>query len=251
MAKASNSSKVKKADSRVKRKRLRLLVALIVVMILGSISWRIYNSPLFELREIRVVGNRMVKKGNILERAAIEPGMSLIKVSAREVKERVEAEPWIREIKVVKEYPDRLKLVVSERKPLVTLRTGSGIFIVDKDGYIWKNEGKIKKLPEVRDFPALRIETGEKLEARELKNALLCLNSMDESIYSLVASLSAPSVENLTLQLSNGVAVSYGEASETVKKNYVLGLILSQAALKGDRLVRIDLRVPSHPVVNR
>jgi cell division septal protein FtsQ len=74
---------------------------------------------------------------------------------------------------------------------------------------------------------------------------------MDESIYSLVASLSAPSVENLTLQLSNGVAVSYGEASETVKKNYVLGLILSQAALKGDRLVRIDLRVPSHPVVNR
>lgn len=251
MAKASNSSKVKKADSRVKRKRLRLLVALIVVMILGSISWRIYNSPLFELREIRVVGNRMVKKGNILKRAAIEPGMSLIKVSAREVKERVEAEPWIREIKVVKEYPDRLKLVVSERKPLATLRTGSGIFIVDKDGYIWKNNRAIGRLPEVRDLPAPKIKIGERLEVRELRNALLCLNSMDASTYSLIVSLSAPSVENLTLQLTNGVLVSYGEASETVKKNYVLGLILSQARLKGEKLARIDLRVPSHPVVIR
>jgi cell division protein FtsQ len=251
LAEGIRSSKGKKADSRARRKRLRLLVAFIVVIVLASLSWRIYNSSLFEVREIRVEGNRMVKKDDILRRAGVERGMNLVKISARDVKERVQAEPWIQDVRVVKEYPDRLTLKISERKPIASIRNEGGIFVVDKDGYIWKNNRAIGRLPEVRDLPAPKIKIGERLEVRELRNALLCLNSMDASTYSLIVSLSAPSVENLTLQLTNGVLVSYGEALETVKKNYVLGLILSQARLKGEKLARIDLRVPSHPVVIR
>ncbi len=252
MPNLNKGSKVRKrTNPQARRKRLRLVVALIFAALFAWIVWDVYNSSLFEIRKISVEGNREVKKGDILRRAGVRPGMSLVRISAGEIRDLIEKEPWIRDVRVVKEYPDKLRLIVSERKPLVSLRVGSAVFIVDKDGYVWKNSGKDRVLPEIRDLPVLKVEIGKRLKAKELKNALLCVGSMDRNIYELVVSLSAASVEGLTLQLSNGVLVSYGKATKTAKKNYVLGLILSQAHLKGEKLQRIDVRIASHPVINR
>ncbi len=227
------------------------MVALIIFIFLVLGSIKLYNSSLFDIEKISVKGNSKIMESRIVEIAKIKPGISLLRISSREIKRNIKGEPWIEDISIIKHYPHRLEVKVTERKPLGIIVLNNSQYLVDRNQFVWRSEDKDYDLPLIKDIDInLKSDSG-RAESPQLKNAILCLSNLEENIKKLLLTVSAPSVEGLNLYLNGEILILYGKATETKKKNYLLGLILSQARLKGERLESIDVRVPSHPVVKK
>lgn len=94
----------------------------------------LFTSPTFGLAAIEVEGNRYVETAWV-ERA-LEPlvGENLLRLSLPTVESAVAANPWVARVTLDKRLPDRLRLVVEERRPAALLRTAGGLVYLDEQG---------------------------------------------------------------------------------------------------------------------
>lgn len=122
-----------------RRSLLRVLLpiafkALVLVALpIGGAFWLLV-SPTFALATIEVEGNRQVPAGWI--ESALEPltGENLIRLSLPAVERAVATNPWVETVTIDKRLPNRLRLVVVERRPAALFRTASGLIILDAHG---------------------------------------------------------------------------------------------------------------------
>lgn len=92
----------------------------------------------FELREIEVRGHTRAKQMEILDCLDARPGDNLLAVNKEEVRQRVEAHPWVRRARVGKRLPDTLWIEVEERSPVALLNNAreQTLLGLDEDGYV-------------------------------------------------------------------------------------------------------------------
>jgi cell division protein FtsQ len=89
------------------------------------------DHPYFAVREIEVDGGRDTSA--VLAWAGVEPGASLWHVAAAATEERLLSQPRIRSAVVRREFPDRLRITVEERRPVAVWLLAEPLF-VDADG---------------------------------------------------------------------------------------------------------------------
>jgi len=94
----------------------------------------LFTSPTFGLAAIEVEGNRFVDTAWV-ERA-LEPlqGENLLRLSLPEVESAIAANPWVARVTLDKRLPDRLRLLVEERRPAALLRSAGGLVYLDPEG---------------------------------------------------------------------------------------------------------------------
>lgn len=96
-------------------------------------SWAL-SSPAFALSGLELSGNRWVERAWVESALAPLRGENLLRLPLAEVERRVTAHPWVAAVTVEKRLPDRLRLLVEERRPAGLLRTGSGLVYLDRRG---------------------------------------------------------------------------------------------------------------------
>src|SRR5689334_1408015 len=70
----------------------------------------------FRISSIALIGEHHLTREDILSAAGITPHTSLLFLDAGEVRSRLRANPWIAEATVLKLYPGRLHVAITERK---------------------------------------------------------------------------------------------------------------------------------------
>lgn len=88
------------------------------------------------LKKVKVKGNISVKTSDILSRAVIDMGISLLKINASEIKKRIRTIPEIKSVKVQRRLPGTLIIRITERKPIAIINTGL-MYLVDNEGFMW------------------------------------------------------------------------------------------------------------------
>lgn len=112
-------------------------VLLALALIAGApraAEW-VRSHPYFLLQTIDVHGNRRLPKEAILEFASISVGQSVWDFSARSLRMRLDAHPWIQRVTVRRELPGRLVIDVTERKPIAIVRFDE-LHFVDRRGHL-------------------------------------------------------------------------------------------------------------------
>ena len=106
----------------------------LVALPVGLAAW-VLTAPLFELRRVEVDGAAGRVPGAWV-RQALAPlhGRNLVRLSLAEAAVRVERNPWISSVEIVKELPDRLRVKVAARRPVALLAAGSGLAYADSEG---------------------------------------------------------------------------------------------------------------------
>ncbi len=94
--------------------------------------------PYFQIAQVAVRGNTQVGTAQIVASLGLRPGTSILEPDLAELRRRLLANPWIREVRVTRRLPPSLEVVVSERTPEVVLaaeRTylaaGDGVILVE------------------------------------------------------------------------------------------------------------------------
>ena len=101
----------------------------------------IADHPYFAVAEIVVTPTRHVRAGSLLESAALRPGVSLWRVDPEALAAELEAQPWIRRARVRREFPRRLIVDLTERKPAAILYLDQ-LYYVDTTGLAFVRVGE-------------------------------------------------------------------------------------------------------------
>jgi cell division septal protein FtsQ len=137
------------APPRRRRRSLALSLArplavavLTVALPLGLAAW-VLTSQRFQLRGVTVSHRHEAASPPAADRVpeawvrqALAPltGRNLLRLPLAEVRQRLGGNPWIAAADVAKELPDRLRVTLAERRPVVLLRHGEELFYADSAG---------------------------------------------------------------------------------------------------------------------
>jgi len=100
------------------------------------------SAPYFEIREISVRGLKELTEKDILTMAKIQPRSNILAVNTDTVVKRLSANPWIKNIYVGRELPNRLVLDIRERTPIALVKQAGTFYLMDVDGFVFKKLGK-------------------------------------------------------------------------------------------------------------
>jgi cell division protein FtsQ len=113
-----------------------VIAAVTAVLIIGS-DW-VIRSPYLRVRETVVRGCKELTEKEILSLAAVRPSSSILALNLTAIDRRIRSNPWIREVFIGREFPDRLVIVVRERKALALLQGEGELHLLDSDGVPFK-----------------------------------------------------------------------------------------------------------------
>jgi cell division protein FtsQ len=163
-----------------------------------------------------ITGTKLVPRSEVLAAAGVEPGTPLIEVNAGQVTSRIDAIRQVRSAQVTRSWPDRLVIVVQERTPAVAVTApGGGWDMVDADGVIvrWATSDPASLPVYTATVPVTSLRGDPDLSA-----AAAVLAGLPARLRGSVKSVTAPSPDQVTLQLSGGITVVWGGADRTAAK---------------------------------
>jgi len=246
-----------------RRRRARALARLarrasVLVLVLGAVAaalagarW-VTTSPRFAVAGVEVHGASRVPVSRILAAAAIPPGANLWTLDGGAVAARVSALPEIRRADVARELPNRVTIVVEERRPFTLVHAGR-LHWMDEDGRVLGEERRavvpgapvISGLTE-EELASMRTTPGPKARA-----AVALIRALLRSGSALAAEISEIDMsrpEGPVLYTVDGVEVWLG-ADDWDERLARLEGVLAQVATQD--VSGVDLRFKDQVVLRR
>lgn len=95
-------------------------------------------SPHLRVRETVVKGCKELTEKDILTLAAVGSPSNLLTINRDAVARRILGNPWVQEVFVGREFPDRLVIWVRERKAVALIEKENGLHLIDSGGAPFK-----------------------------------------------------------------------------------------------------------------
>ena len=214
--------------SRSRRRWRMAFVALALAGIAGLIAWALLGSRLFVVRSVVVTGTHLVPTSEVLAAAGIPPGTPLIRVNTSEIATRVAAIRQVRSARVATSWPDRVIITVQERIPALAVPAdGGGFDLIDPGGVIvrWA-ASRPASLPLYLTPTPLNSLSGNP----GIAAAAAVMAELPVTLRSSVASVTAPSPDQITLKLADGSTVVWGGPGNAAVKVRELAVLMKTHA---------------------
>jgi cell division protein FtsQ len=224
------------------RKRLRRIGALVLVLVLIGGAIALTRSPLLDVDRIEVRGVDDLAAAEVRDATGVAIGEPLLDVDLPAVEGRVEALAWVERAQVERSWPAALIVRIERRVPVAVVGPAGAPLLVDAEGRVLGPaadavDGEAEGLPEI-DGPAAA--AGEALGADQREVAAL-LDALPDELRAEVSSASAVR-GGIELELSDGIVVRWGDASQRTAKADALRVLLDQD--ERTTFATIDVSVP-------
>lgn len=201
------------------------MVIVLVVVAAGGGSL-VFSSSWFGVREVRVEGAVVLSDAQVRAAVALTENDALVTVNTESVAARVEKLAPVAEAEVVRSWPGTLVVRITERQPVATVLAGGSPWLIDIEGvpYVAAEE-----VPEQADgLLPLEVDdpSPDSLATRE---AVAVIYGLDEQTIALVQSVSAESAAQVTLVLTDGREVVWGDSSRMNDKITMLPAVLEHS----------------------
>jgi len=206
--------RLKRRSKNIAQELYRTALVLCVIIITTAVMIYGYmftiGSPYFEIKEINVRGCKELTEKEILSLAAIKPAHNLLAINLDKVARRIEANPWIKEVYVGRELPNRLIIEVRERLPVALIKRDNGFSLLDIEGVAFK---KLEKNDEL-NIPVLNIRYSEGSDSELFVKSLELLRylstSQDFPTIKNISEIHGHDVFGLSLFTNSGLCIRLG-----------------------------------------
>ena len=189
--------------------------------------------------EITVEGRETTDRETILAALAAGPGTPILAVSPTQVKEQLEALPWVRTAVIERRLPGTLYVRLAERQPLALWQHGGKLDLVDREG----NVIPVTRLDQFAKLP-LVVGEGAASHAAELIEML----GSNPDLAARVTAAVRVGDRRWNLRIDNAIDVLLPANEMTTAWSQLAQLERSSAILKREVLT-IDLRLPDQLVL--
>jgi cell division protein FtsQ len=224
----------------------RSLAAILAALFLATAAW-VSNSPVFDLRSLRVRGNSHLSAVEVRRLSGLDAGTNVFWLSSSSVERRLEADPWIGSVDVSRRLPGTVILTVRERVPVaVVTGTSRPPLLVAADGTLLGAAPDDARLPSI-SVALAHLSVGTRL--RPSTPPLVVVLAVPQTLRSRVESVLVNPDGGVTMALRGGVRVLYGDVSDALAKGRALLAVLSWAAREGITPEYVDVTAPSAPAL--
>ncbi len=241
------SEAAKKAALRKKkRRRRRSLAALFVFILISAITLYILSlTVLFKIDGITVENNVLYSEGEIISAAEVKTGDNLFALNFAKIEKRITTTlPFVVEVKLKKQLPSKLSLIITETKEEVCYYKDGVYYAGDKKGKILKeyNE-KPTELIIIKTSKDIEIEVGKYInfanaEEKDLINKHFQLS--ENFGYSL-SMIDVGDIYNSRIKIDNRFIAEFGSYGNIESKAAHLNAMLKQMEARKTGI--IDLKV--------
>ncbi len=218
--------------TRLQRVGRRIVAGLAIVTAVLMGVWAV-NTPMFSVRHIDVVGqtNAVVSTG--LNSAGIGLGVPMLLADLGSAEDAIKLDPWVLDVELDRQFPDRLVVKVTERVEVAVLDSG---LTVSADGRVMRaHAGQPLTRLHVGAAPENSFLDGAASKALRLVTLLAPIGEVTD------VSWGSPGL----VAWFAGVEVRFGEAQALETKAAVAALMLPEVR----PTEFLDVSVPERPVV--
>jgi cell division protein FtsQ len=205
-----------------RRRRLAVVSAVgVVVLLVGVLAVAVF-SPILALRTIRVEGTSAIQAFSVQDALSSQVGTPLALLDDGRIRAELSHIILIRSYVTEIVPPNTLVVRIVERKAIGALRTGSSYEQVDPAGVVLATSGTAAGLPV--------IEIGKSgVNSAGFAAAVKVLLAMPTSVLAQVGSISATTLDNVSLTLTQGKqTVIWGSAAQSDLKGAALAILLKR-----------------------
>ncbi|MFM8755439.1 MAG: cell division protein FtsQ/DivIB [Limnohabitans sp.] len=230
-------------DVRLMNSTASLLYALLAVLVLSALLGWLARLPVFSIRAVMVDGE-VLHHNAVTLRANVMPQLSgnFFTIDLQRTREVFESMPWVRLAVVKREFPDHLRVVLSEHQPVALWGDESGNAMVNRQGQVFEAEADDQ---EVQGLPRLKGPEGTSMQVLRMLGFLApMLGKMDHRIDQL--ELTPRGSWRVLTHSGAQIELGRGTQEEIGQRLQKFWLTLSQVAARYERtpssLEAADLR---------
>jgi len=221
-----------------------LAVVVLVAAVAVGVTW-ITRSPRFAVTAVEVTGHSRMSRQDIEAASGITPGVNLFLLNPRDVVARLEAHPLIRRAEVMRALPNRVTLVVEERRPFTLVHTGK-LHWIDEHGANLGPESRAVALgaPVLSGLDAGELGSGQSAPSERATLGITLVRLLLRSQSALLQQVSEIDMsrdEGPVLYTVDGVEVRLGKEDWEARLGRLQG-VLAQLAAAGEVVASVDLR---------
>jgi cell division protein FtsQ len=225
------------------RRRLRWVVAILMLGILGAAAWLLTHSALLDVDRVRATPTQHVSAAEIRFASGVEQGEPILFVDLGAVAGRVERLPWVDEAHVNRRLTGELDIRVTERSPAAWARRAPDqVALVDGRGRVLADAAEAPAdLPEL-DGAVTLPPPGGRIHPRA---AAVVVGKLPAELRTRVGRVVADAGA-VTLAMRDGPEVRFGSPDQVPAKARAALAVLG--TITGPPPAYVDVRVPSAPV---
>ncbi len=192
------------------------------------------NSAGFRIASITINGRKQLSQDEVLAIGGITGKRSLLFLDAADVRDRLKANPWIADATVLKLYPDKLAIDITERSAFALWQDDKHVSVIADDGAVLE--------PFVtRRFTSLPLVVGKGAgaHAKDFLNVVAAYPHIRDQVKAIVF----VGERRWNLRLASGLDVRLPEIGATAALDRLNKLDQDEHLLSRD-IVAIDLRLP-------
>jgi cell division protein FtsQ len=228
------------------RRRLRLLLLAMGTFVVLGLGYLLVQSAMLDVDHVRVAGVRNLSEDDVLDAAAVEHGMPLLRVDTGAIARRVEALPWVEEASVHRDFPGMLRITVVEHEAVAFVRgAAGGVGLVAPDGRV------------IATAPAAPAGAVEILGLRRVPDvgslvspprAAQVASALPDELATQIVAIDVGG-DGVALRLARGGEVRLGTLDDLPAK--AASAIAVLARIGDEPIAYLDVSTPESPVVGR
>jgi cell division protein FtsQ len=226
-----------------------VLALALAALLVASAVW-VAGSPVFRLRDLRVVGARHLSEADVRRLSGLSSSTNVLWISGSDLARRLERSPWVRSASVSRHLPAEVVVSIQERLPVARVAVpGGGFVAVSGDGVVLPAVGGGGAVPILeRTNPPIG-PAPRAAALAGLGSALQAVAALPPTVRMQVSTAAERPDGTVTLTLERGTVVTFGDASQAAEKGRVLRSLLMWSSGHGVNPATIDLQAPSAPAL--
>jgi cell division protein FtsQ len=215
-----------------RRRRLRellpYLVVLVVLSLAGGLGWVVYGSTLFAARTVTIEGARTVPAAEVERVAAVPPDVPLAQLDTGAIAERVRRIAVVADARVVRSWPSTVTVVVTERAAVAVHAQGARWLLLDAGGVGFRT---VPARPP--DLPLLQVARPGPDDPATAAAIAVAL-ALTDDLRSRLVKVTAPTPAQVTLELTGGRTVFWGDPDNSPRKATAATAVLNRPGKRID-----------------
>lgn len=127
----------RRVKRKVKRKMRRGCFTSLISAVLVTLAMLIlFLTPIFNVTEISVAGNGRIGEEIIISVSGIENGSNIFSVNVQKAKKRISSLQYIENVRIVKKYPNKIKIEITEGKVNAYIKSGDKAVGINAQGKV-------------------------------------------------------------------------------------------------------------------
>jgi cell division septal protein FtsQ len=235
--------------------RSLLAGALLVLAGAGGVAAIRYGltAPYFAVASIEVHGASRLSPAYLIETAGLRAGTNIFRVDTYEATRNLEYLPGIRSAEVIRELPNRVTIVVEERRPFTLVHAGR-LHWIDEEGVAIgaAPQAVAPSVPVISGLSPAELETMRERPSAHARTAVALIRALLRRASPLTAQISEIDVsrpDGPVLYTVDGVEVRLG-TEEWDSRLGRLESVLQEIANAPEAVTSIDLRFRDQVVLN-